>query len=118
MIIFDRYYHDFEVDQTRYRLNVPQTVINLGKYFLRQPDLIFGLTTSPDILQSRKNEVSREEAIRQGDAYAKLVNTHKNGYVIDASESPEEIEKKVRFLILEFLVKRTNASLSISISTT
>lgn len=117
MIIFDRYYHDFEVDQKRYRLNIPQTVINFGKYFLRQPDLIFGLTASPDILQSRKNEVSWEETIRQGDAYVKLVTTHKNGYVIDASESPDEIEEKVRLLILEFLIKRTNASWSVSIST-
>ncbi|HQU28182.1 MAG: hypothetical protein R3B83_12890 [Nitrospirales bacterium] len=109
MIIFDRYYHDFEVDQKRYRLQIPQAVIKLGKSFLRPPDMIFGLTASPEILQSRKSEVPITESIRQGEAYIQLVNSHKNGYVIEASAPLQEIEQKLQLLILEFLVKRTNS---------
>ena len=39
LVLVDRGYYDFFVDQRRYRLRVPQAVVRLGHFFLKKPEL-------------------------------------------------------------------------------
>ncbi len=106
LIIIDRYYYDFLVDQRRYRLNLPQWIVKLGFGFVKKPDLIFCLDADPEILQARKKEVSFEECKRQREAYRILAKKLPNGYVIDASKPLEKVVQDVQCVILEYMAER------------
>ena len=41
LVLVDRGYYDFFVDQRRYRLRVPQAVVRLGHFFLKSPTWSF-----------------------------------------------------------------------------
>jgi len=40
LVLIDRFYYDFFVDQRRYRLRVPVSIVRLGHFFLKKPDLV------------------------------------------------------------------------------
>ena len=91
LVIIDRYYYDFFVDQRRYRLNLPQWVVKTGYIFVKKPDLVFCLDADPEILQARKKEVSFEECTRQREAYRSLAEKLPNGHVVDASQPSSSV---------------------------
>ncbi len=89
LVLVDRFYYDFFVDQRRYRLRVPQSIVRLGHFFLKKPDLVVLLDAPAEVLQSRKQEVPLAETERQRTAYRALVQGLSNGRVIDATQPPE-----------------------------
>ena len=107
LVIIDRYYYDFFVDQRRYRLNLPQWIVKLGFVFVKKPDLVFCLDADPEILQARKKEVSFEECARQRNAYRDLVEQLPNGHMIDASQPLEKVVHDVQSIVMNFMAGRT-----------
>lgn len=107
LVIIDRYYYDFFVDQRRYRLKLPQWIVKLGFLFIKKPDLVFCLDAAPEVLQARKKEVSFEECRRQRETYCELAKRLPNGHVIDASQPLENVVQDVKALVLEFMAQRT-----------
>jgi thymidylate kinase len=106
LVLIDRYYYDFFVDQRRYRLQVPQFLVQLGYVFLKKPDLVLLLDAPGEVLQSRKKEVPLAETERQRRAYRAVVEGFCNGRIINAAQSQEQVAADIRKVILDFMAKR------------
>jgi thymidylate kinase len=107
LVLIDRYYYDFFVDQRRYRLSVPPFVVRVGHFFLKKPDLVVLLDAPAAVLQGRKQEVPLEETERQRQAYLALVKGLPNGRVVDATQPPEKVGADINGAILTFMAERT-----------
>ena len=106
LILIDRYYYDFFVDQRRYRLQVPQFLVLLGYAFIKKPDLVLLLDAPTEVLQSRKQEVPLAETERQRRAYRAVVEGFSNGRIINAAQSQEQVAADIRKVILDFMAER------------
>jgi thymidylate kinase len=106
LVLIDRYYYDFFVDQRRYRLSVPLFIVRLGLFFLKQPDLLVLLDAPADVLQRRKQEVAPAETERQCIAYRELVRRLPPGRVLDATQPPEKVGADLNRTILDFMAQR------------
>lgn len=99
IIIFDRYYYDFIVDPKRSRINLPEPVIYFFLKIVPAPDYIFFLDNLPDIIFSRKQELSLEEIKRQLYKYRQLSLLLKNYTIIPPGEGINEILKRILSII-------------------
>jgi thymidylate kinase len=106
LVVFDRHYDDFFVDRRRYRLDLPDWLLRAARGLVRQPDVVIALDASPELLQSRKQEVSAEECARQRNAYREVVSSLPNGHLVDASRAPEAIAAEICGIVLDHLVAR------------
>jgi len=106
LVLIDRFYYDFFVDQRRYRLQVPRWLVGLGYRLLAKPDLVLLLDAPVEVLQSRKQEVPPGETQRQRMAYLELVRGLTNGHIIDAAQPPEKVAAQIERVILDFLAQR------------
>jgi thymidylate kinase len=107
LVLIDRYYYDFFVDQRRYRLAVPPILVRIGLHLLKKPDLVVLLDAPSAVLQSRKQEVPPAETERQRLAYRELVRGLSNGLVLDATQPPEKVGAAINHAILDFMAQRT-----------
>lgn len=107
LVLVDRYYYDFFVDQRRYRLQVPPGIVRLGYIPLKKPDLVVLLDAPADVLQGRKQEVPLAETERQCRAYRTLVQSLSNGRVINGAQSVEKVGADINRAILDFMAQRT-----------
>ena len=106
LVLIDRYYFDFLVDQLRYRMRVPPGLVRLGYRCLPKPDLVLLLDAPMEVLQARKQEVPRAETQRQREVFLDLVRCLPNGRVIDAAQPAEQVASAVVRVVLEFMAKR------------
>jgi thymidylate kinase len=106
LVVIDRFYYDFFVDQKRYRLAVPRLLVSMGYLFIKKPDLVFLLDAPAVVLQSRKQEVPAAETERQRLAYLELVKELPNGIVVNAARAPERVANELAQSILEFMANR------------
>jgi len=106
LVLIDRWYYDFFVDQHRYRLRVPLALVRLGYAFLPKPDLVLVLDAPAEILQQRKAEVPLAETQRQREAYLRLGQRLPQGLIINAAESPEAVVREMRRAVLNFMAAR------------
>lgn len=106
LVLVDRYYYDFFVDQRRYRLQIPHWLAWFGYFLVKKPDLVFLLDAPPEILRQRKQEVSPEETTRQREAFLDLVRGLPQGIVINAANSPDRVADDLARCILEHLASR------------
>jgi thymidylate kinase len=106
LVLIDRYYYDFLVDQRRYRMRVPMWLVRIGLPFLKKPDLVLLLDAPAEVLQSRKQEVELAETRRQRDAYLKMIQSLSNGRVINAAQSPQEVTREIKKVVLRFVAER------------
>lgn len=107
LVLIDRFYFDFFVDQKRYRLRVPSPLIKIGYGLLPQPDMVFLLDAPAEVLQQRKKEVPPEESARQRTAYVDLMKDVKNSTVLDATKTPEVLAAEIEKAVLDFMAART-----------
>jgi thymidylate kinase len=91
MVLIDRYYYDFLVDQRRYRLRVPQKLVRLGYALVPKPDLAVLLDAPAEVLQNRKQEVPLSETVRQREMYLGLAREFPEIQTVDASRTPAEV---------------------------
>lgn len=103
LVIFDRYYDDLLVDHRRYRYGGSKTIAKFVRNFIPRPELYFILTADPDVIHSRKQEVSLQELTRQVTDYRKL-GDGKRYFNIDVNRSPNEIVSE----IVEILTNEIN----------
>jgi thymidylate kinase len=91
LVLIDRWYYDFLVDQRRYRLRVPLGLVRLGLSLLSKPDWVVLLDAPVEVLRGRKQEVPDSETRRQRENYLEIIQKLPNGLVIDAGPSPENV---------------------------
>jgi thymidylate kinase len=103
VVLFDRYHGDLLVDPRRYRYGGPIWAARLATQWMPQPDLVFFLDAAPDVLLSRKQEVSKEALEQSRALYLQLTKSHSRFKTIDASSPLEnvvqEVEKCIRALL-------------------
>jgi thymidylate kinase len=107
LVMLDRYYYDFFVDQRRFRLNVPPRLVEWGFRLVPKPDLVFCLDVPPEVIQARKAEVPYDETVRQREAFLSLAGRLTNGRVIDASRPVDDVATDVARHILLHMADRT-----------
>lgn len=95
MILFDRYHADLPIDPRRYRYGGPGWLARLASRAMPQPSLVLFLDAEPEVLLSRKQEVSGESLSLSREAYLKFCGTHRRCQVIDASQPLSDVIRKV-----------------------
>jgi thymidylate kinase len=105
LLICDRYYHDLLVDPKRYRFGAPVWTARLIGKLMPQPKLWILLNASPEVLQTRKQEVAAEETARQCKAYLDFIRTRRRHVVVDASQPLEKVIADAERAIKEALVE-------------
>jgi thymidylate kinase len=111
IVVFDRYYHDILVDPKRFRYGASTWFVRMVGKAIPKPNIWILLDTTPEVIQTRKNEISFEETKRQCKAYRQLFKQFKNATVIDASAHPNHVMVEVNGAILDFLARRTEKRL-------
>lgn len=91
VVLFDRYHADLLVDPRRYRYGGPMWLARHASRCMPQPDAVFFLDAEPDVLLSRKQEVSREALATARKAYLDLCAGNSCCHVIDASRPLEDV---------------------------
>jgi thymidylate kinase len=106
LLIHDRHLVDALVDSRRYRYGGPHWLLRFTWQLMPKPDIIILLDAPPEVLQARKQEVAFEETARQRRAYLSLMETFKNGHVVDASRPLRLVVSDVNDIILRYLMTR------------
>lgn len=105
--VFDRYSYDFIVDPLRTKLNLPLWV---RKFFVRltpQPDIVYVLFATPEVIYKRKQELSLDEIKRQLAEYQKLSKSDSKRFILlDAERTVQDmVEEAVQILLNKYAVK-------------
>jgi thymidylate kinase len=113
LVIFDRYYHDILADPRRYRYGAPLSWARWLGRLVPQPELVFILDASPDVIQSRKQEVPFAESARQRQAYLDLVSQLRTAHVIDAAQPLDKVVADILAIVLAQLEARVATRLNL-----
>ncbi len=107
LVFFDRYFDDLYIDPHRFRLAAPTRIVRLLGRLVPRPDCTIVLDAPVEVLQSRKAEVTWEEASRQREAYRTLARDRNSVILVDATAPPQEVSRIVTSAILLRLARRT-----------
>jgi thymidylate kinase len=97
LIVFDRYYYDLLVDTRRFRYGGPSWLPIVISRLIPRPDLLLILDAPPEVLQSRKQEVSPEESARQAALYRSLAfspELQDRAVLIDVTQPLKEVVRR------------------------
>jgi hypothetical protein len=107
LIVVDRYFYDFHVDQRRYRLALPNWLVSCAAKLIPHPDLVFYLDGSPETILRRKAELPAVEIARQRDAFLALVgNLGQRARVVNIDRTVGEIVIDLRRQVFDYLAIR------------
>jgi len=115
LIIFDRYIYDLLVDSKRVRYGGPLWLLRFAARIVPQPDLVILLDAPPDVVWSRKQEVTFDEVVRQRSAYLQVAGNLRSTVVVDASQSLGDVIHDVDSAILEYFARRTAQRLHLAV---
>ena len=105
--IFDRYCYDIIVDPLRTKLNLPKFIRKFLTFFIPKPKIVFYLEASPDVILSRKKELTREEIVSQTAEYKNIVKTNKKRFkTISAEKTVDEMVDEALKIILNEYTER------------
>ena len=99
--VFDRYIYDFLVDPERSRISLPYQIRLLFAHLTYQPDLIFVLHASPEVVLSRKKELTYREIAAQNKLFKELDGEFSGCVLLDAESSPEQLSRTAVWEIVE-----------------
>lgn len=104
--IFDRYIYDFLVDPYRTRIKLPYWIRKVFTKLVKQPKIVFVLDADANTIYSRKQELCKEEINRQLMEFRKLKHLGERVYILDASQTPQQIANDaIRIVIDKFTHK-------------
>lgn len=95
-VIFDRYIYDIYVDPVRSKIRLPQRLLRFFADIAPQMDASLIMLCDPDIIYARKQELSKDEIIRQIGMYRKLAESRKTFFVFDSSLDVMENVREAR----------------------
>lgn len=91
MVLYDRYHIDLIADPRRYRYGGPGWLARLATKLMPQPDQVVFLDASPEVLLSRKQEVSAASLEKSRAAYLQIAGSHPRFRIVDASRPLEVV---------------------------
>lgn len=104
--VFDRYSYDFIVDPLRTKLGLPRWIRKLFVRLTPQPKVVFVLEADAETIYSRKQELEKDEIVRQLAEYKKLKDSNKRFYGINALQTPEQMANEATRIILNIYTKK------------
>jgi thymidylate kinase len=78
-----------------------------------KPDVVFLLDAPPQVIQSRKQEVTFEETAAQVQAYRTAIGELPIGMIIDASQPRPKVAAEVEWIVLDRLAERVATRFSL-----
>jgi thymidylate kinase len=94
LCIFDRYYYDCLVDKLRYNFQLPSWILKVGAGIIPKPDLILLITSYPETMRSRKQELPIEELNRQFKDYEAFVKHLGDDIVINEGTLVDAVSRE------------------------
>lgn len=105
IIIWDRYIFDIFVDQLRYRLNLPDKLINIISFLTPSPDHTFVLIDDPLKIYKRKKELSLNDLKYYNEKYINLQKKLTNTSIVTLSNK-NNVSDIIVFKIQKILQKK------------
>ncbi|WP_159434776.1 dTMP kinase [Rubritalea squalenifaciens] len=105
LVVGDRYIYDMYFDPERFRLDVPEWVLDLLVKCLPRPHLLISLLGSPEIIRARKQELSLEEISHYQDKLEEFGRGKRWCLTLDANASLEEVVQELVSKVREATVK-------------
>lgn len=90
LIVFDRYFYDYFIQ--RQYTNCPRWLLNVVAAIIPKPDIIIYLKNKPEIIHSRKSELSIFEIKRQQKICEGLVKKFSNSFKVETLTIEKTIE--------------------------
>lgn len=91
LVIFDRYYYDYMVDLKRFRLKIPNLILNIFMKLVPRPDLVIFLENTPENIYKRKQEIDINEIKRQIQEFNNITKKLINGRKINTNKPIEAV---------------------------
>jgi len=113
LVIFDRYIYDRLVDSKRVRYGGPAWMLRLLARMVPAPELVILLDAPPEVLWSRKQEVTFDEVVRQRNDYLSLVKVLPSAVVIDASQPLPDVVRDAEGAVINHFAHRTATRLKL-----
>ena len=105
LILQDRpYFYDMAIDPLRYRYGGPIKLVWVLAKSSPQADAYIILDAPIDVLIARKQEVSKEELIRQRLDYINLANLLPNSHIVSTNQSLQAVTNEVAQIIASYLI--------------
>ena len=105
LIIFDRYFYDYLIQQT---MSPPGWLTEVVLWLLPHPDAVVYLKNDPAVIYARKPELSHAALERQSAACSRLISRSPHGYVVETTGTPEETTRQVGRLLVEQMLQKAH----------
>lgn len=106
LVITERYYYDFYIDQKRYRMNLPKWIYRFFEIFIPKPDLLIYLSSNPEITYARKAELDKEEVIRQQENILEILSKKRNFLEVNNNNSLDSTVFTIQRAIIQLLSEK------------
>lgn len=106
IVVFDRYYYDFYLDQIRYRLQVSPGWLRFFQFFVPKPDISFALTGEAEAIWQRKKEMPLKEVQAQIDTLNHSKKYFAHTITVDVVHPIPEVVGRVSAEVLHALATR------------
>jgi len=106
LVIADRYFYNYHLDPLSVKYFGPRWLLALAGHFFPKPDVVITLNAPPEILLSRKQELSKQQIYEQAATLEKLDFGDARVIRADATESPEVVANKVMDELVRILSQR------------
>lgn len=107
LVIFDRYYYDYYADMQRYQYSISKKWIDIFKFMIPTPDIVFILDAPSKIIHERKMELSIEEIEKQRIAFRRASDKIKNSIIINTNRDVKNVIEDVTKIILNEQAQKT-----------
>ena len=106
-VVGERYFPDVLVHPSRYGFSVSRWFMRLTGFFVPNPDLIVLLSNDPQIIHSRKSELTLDTITKQLADYNKEIMHWGNAMVETTSSSAEEVAAQIAERVIQLHAQRT-----------
>lgn len=105
-VVFERGWWDHAVDPRRYRLRPPATLVRVLGRLLPRNDLVLVLHAPPEVIRSRRPELTTEELERQMAAWREVLPSRQARVFLDTSMPLETIRERARDAVAALFPRR------------
>ena len=106
--VFDRYFYEYFLQKQF--MKCPQWFLSLISRIIAQPDALVFLQNEPEVVYTRKQELSVEEIAQYSQVCARIVDLHPNGFTVHTS-SKEDVLNEIQGIVISQLQRKQCAVL-------
>ena len=87
LVVCDRYYYEYMVDQRRLAVRLPLWLVNVARVFVPEPKTVFCLVGDPEEIHRRKPELEPAEVARQVKAWTEFASKEPRAVAISTTKN-------------------------------